>query len=186
MNTTFKPFKRLFLAFNLLMAFTLLLAMIPISASAASAGVECLETYKVTGHETIWRLVKKYDVSASRIAQANGLKPPYTLKIGQEICIPTKSAGSLSTSVSLSVSLSRDSVTIAGSGFPKAHTYNVKASSGGAWYRLVDNLRPDKNGELQKVRYKLPDELRGVQELSICLKDTSTNALNCVRATLPR
>ena len=54
-----------------------------------------------------------------------------------------------------------------------------------AWYVLVDNLRSDKNGALQKVRYKLPAELKGRTELTICLKDMGTDAQGCVKATLP-
>jgi len=181
MKTTSTPFARLALAFNLFMALALLFTM---AATPASAASQCTETHVVSAHDTIWRLVKEYGVPATRIAQANKLEQPYTLKVGQEVCIPPKSAGGLSATISISSTLTTDSITLTGSGFPKAHVYRVKARNAGTWYVLGDNLRADKNGDLQKVRYKLPAELRGQPELTICLKDMGTDALGCFTATL--
>jgi len=181
MKTTSTLLARLALALKLLMALALLFTMTPAPASAAP---ECSETHIVSAHDTIWRLVKEYGVSAARIAQANRLERPYTLKEDQELCIPPKSAGGLSATISISAILSSDSLTLTGSGFPKAHVYRMKARNAGTWYVLGDNLRADKNGDLQKVRYKLPAELRGQPELTICLKDMGTDALGCFTATL--
>lgn len=181
MQTTLIHSARLTTAIKLLLALALLFSMTPVSAYAAQ---ECAETHTVAAHETIWRLVKEYGVPASRIAQANGLEWPYTLKEGQKICIPPKSAGSLGSSVSLSAVLSKDSVTLTGSGFPKWHTYRVKALNDDTWYTLGDNLRADKNGAIQKTRYKLPAELKGKTALTICLKDMATDALGCFKASV--
>lgn len=182
MKITSNPFARFSLVFKLLLALALLFTMTPVPAFAAAG---CSQTHVVSAHDTIWRLVKEYGVPASRIAQANGLVWPYKLKVGQEICIPPKSAGGLSATISVSATLSSDSVTLTGSGFPKDHAYRVKARDAGVWYVLGDNLRIDKNGVLQKVRYKLPAELKGKSELTICLKDMGTDALGCFTATPP-
>jgi len=183
MQTSFTPFARLSMAIKLLLTLALLFAMTPVSAYAAQ---ECAETHTVTAHETIWRLVKKYGVSANRIAQANRLERPYTLKEGQKICIPSKSAGGLGANISVSATLSDGSVTITGSGFPKSHVYKVKGRDTGAWYVLGENLRVDKNGAIQKTRYKLPAELKGKTVLTICLKDMGTDAMGCFTATPPQ
>lgn len=182
MHRIFASLTRLAVATKLLLALAILFTVSPAPAYAAQ---ECAKTHVVEAHETIWRLVKEYGVPAARIAQANRLKRPYTLKEGQEICIPPKSAGSLGTNVSVSATLSSDSVTITGSGFLKAHVYKVKAQDAGAWYVLSENLRADKNGALPKTRYKLPAELKGKAVLTICLKDMSTDALGCFKAGRP-
>jgi len=174
---------RFALATKLLLALAILFTMNPIPAYAAQ---ECSETHVVAARETIWRLVKEYGIPAARIAQANRLERPYTLKEGQEICIPSKSAGGLGTNVSVSATLSNDSVTITGSGFPKAHVYKVKGQNTGARYVLGENLRVDKNGALPKTRYKLPAELKSKTALTICFKDMSTDAMGCFTATPPQ
>jgi LysM repeat protein len=171
---------RLVAAFELLLALALLFTAAVTPVSAAS---KCADTHTVEAHETIWRLVKDYGVPAARIAQANGLKRPYTLKVGQEVCIPYKSAGGLGDSVSVSVALTADSLAISGSGFPKAHVYRVKAGSAGDWTVLANVLRSDRDGAIREARFKLPDDLRGKTGLLVCLKDTSTDAVSCFTAT---
>ncbi len=176
------PFKPFAVIARLLLAAALLLAVIPLPASVALARAGCAATHTVSGPETIWRLAKQYGVPAMRIAKANNIKPPYTLTSSQQICIPAKTAGSLNTGVSISAALSKDSLTISGTGFPKLRAYNVKISSGSAWYKLTDILMTDKNGAIKEVRYTLPAELKGKAELTVCLKDTQTDALGCFKA----
>ena len=176
MKTPSTPIFRFTAVLQLLLALALLFTA---SVTPVAAASKCADTHTVEARETIWRLVKEYGIPAARIAQANGLVRPYTLKVGQEVCIPPKSAGSLGDAVSVSVSLTTDSLTIAGSGFPKAHAYRVKVRSAGAWSVLTGELRSGKDGLIQRTRYKLPDDLRGKTDLLVCLKDVGTNAMSC-------
>ncbi len=176
MNPISFPRARLKTVFELLLALALLFTTAVTPAAAAS---KCADTHTVEARETIWRLVKEYGVPAARIAQANGLKRPYNLKIGQQLCIPYRPAGSLGDSAVVDMTHSGDSLTISGAGFPKLHAFRVKVQNAGTWTVLAGDLRADRNGAIARTRYKLPAELKGKPVLQVCLKDLATDAMSC-------
>lgn len=51
-------------------------------------------TYTVRPGNTLYAIAQFFSTSVKAIAQANGLKPPYTIYPGQELVIPPKDAGS--------------------------------------------------------------------------------------------
>ena len=170
------PRARLTVVLELLLALALLFAVTVTPASAAS---KCSDTHTVEAHETIWRLVKEYGVPAARIARANGLTRPYTLKLGQQLCIPFRPADDLGDSAALDMTFSNDSLTISGSGFPKLHAYRVKVQNAGTWTVLPGDLRSDRKGAIARTRFKLPAELKGKPVTQVCLKDLATDAMGC-------
>ncbi len=77
--------------FGLLMVAALLAASIPQMAYAAPAPavtVTCARYHNVVSGDTISALSVTYDISVAELAAANDLKEPYTLIIGQQLCIP--------------------------------------------------------------------------------------------------
>ena len=51
-------------------------------------------TYTVRPGNTLYAIAQFFGTSVRAIAQANGLRPPYTIYPGQELLIPTKELGS--------------------------------------------------------------------------------------------
>ncbi len=49
--------------------------------------------YKVKTGDTIQDIAEKYDISWKKLATANKLKPPYTVKSGQDLKVPPKISG---------------------------------------------------------------------------------------------
>ena len=67
---------------------------IPRGGAGVSAGTGVSTrsgTYEVTFGETLFGVAYRTGTSASAIASANGLEPPYVLRIGQKLTIPGKS-----------------------------------------------------------------------------------------------
>jgi LysM repeat protein len=51
------------------------------------------QTYKVETGDTLFSIGQKFDIDWHNIADANDLKEPYTLEVGQEILIPETTEG---------------------------------------------------------------------------------------------
>ena len=60
----------------------------------AAVGAALAETYTVKPGDTLYDIGMKYGVEPDDIARANGLANPSALRVGQELTIPTGSAGS--------------------------------------------------------------------------------------------
>jgi LysM repeat protein len=61
-------------------------AYTPKSVSGSNSG-----TYTVRSGDSLWKIAKRYGVTSSKLAAANGINPSKTLKIGTQLVIPGKS-----------------------------------------------------------------------------------------------
>jgi LysM repeat protein len=57
------------------------------ATTPTSEGV-CRSTYKVRPGDNLFRIALSHDVSVAGIAANNSISPPYTIHVGQELCVP--------------------------------------------------------------------------------------------------
>lgn len=172
-----------------------------IAAPPAADDASCAKNYTVVAGDTLSAISAKYDVSVAEIATANNLKEPYTLSVGQELCIPgaaaatstatSESSGSSSTTSSgkgPSMTLSVDEsgmLTIVTKNFPTKSNYYVKVAPSGRGnlkYSKIGFLRTKKEGAVSKI-FKLPKDFRKVPALSVCVKNARTDDQLCQKVS---
>ena len=184
---SFYRIARLLLA---LVVFALFLALIlGVQTAFASSRRGCSEMHTVKSGESLAKIAQKYRVHWQAIAEANGLKDPYIVFVGDRLCIPERSRDAeyeggkapVSEAASLSITLVGKDVKITTYNFPKKHAYNVKVDDAGdnylRWSKLGILSLP-KDGNATKS-FELPRKLQTKQKLTVCLKDRVTDALIC-------
>jgi len=161
-----------------LVAFAALAAALPRPAQAAS-DVVCEKTITVKAGDTIYNLAKKYETTVNKIARGNDLEKPYTLTVGQTLCIPKERQPS--SNYTWSAVLKNGEVTVSGEKFKKQHPFHIKVREDfdSPWYKL-GKVTANKSGELEK-EFKLPKAVANANVLYVCLKDGVTDYLDCKR-----
>ena len=166
-----------FMLMSALLVVGLLAGAFPNAAQAATTS--CQATHTVKSGETLSQIARDFGVSLSRLAKANNLKSPYTLRVGQKLCIPVVAANS--SNFSWTPTYNGTQIAIKGSGFKKLATFFVKArEKDKSAYEKLFTAVSDKNGNMS-VKFRVPQDLRNKPALSICLKDNITNKLTCER-----
>jgi murein DD-endopeptidase MepM/ murein hydrolase activator NlpD len=173
--------------FGLLMVAALLAASMPQMAYAQT----CTRYHTVVSGDTLSGISVTYNISTAELAAANNLKEPYTLIIGQSLCIPgstTTSSGSTSTSSSSNapvVVVERDGkfLVIGVGNFPKKGNYYVKIKKGHwgtdtPWYK-IGIFRTKKNTDVTRS-FRLPSNFFDPSLITVCLKNAKTDGITCV------
>ena len=171
--------KKIFhITFALLLAFALFAAALPRPALAA-VDAACSDTITVKAGDTVYNLSKKYETTVNKLARANDLEKPYSLTVGQTLCIPK--APEPSSNYTWSAVLKNDQVTVSGEKFKKQVPFFIKVREDldEPWHKL-GKVVTSKSGELEK-QYKLPKSIAGASVMYVCLKDGITNYLDCKR-----
>lgn len=174
MNT--KPVSRIIqIALAIAVAFAFLGAIRPQAARAAV----CEDTYTVKEGETIFRIARKYDTTAYKIAKANNMERPYHLTVGEELCIPKVPAPS--SDYTWSATLKNGKVSVTGEDFKKSWSFflKVREDLDEPWYKL-SKIVTDKQGDMDASK-NLPKSISDAKFLYVCLKDGVTNYLDCKR-----
>lgn len=176
---------------GLLLILTFLMTSIPQKQPAIAA---CSYRYKVQGGDSLYKIASLYSVTLTELADANKLKEPYMIYVGQVLCIPpgaTKpqatEAAATTTTTETTAAKSKEAFTTFSIGgfiwvgmanFTKEHFYYLKAYGAGPGYWNYPNyqlgiFQTDKNGKYG-AWYRLPPEIRDKYRLTICVK----NAIN--------
>ena len=186
--------KRLTRFIYLFLVLALLAAAAPISASAAPAAqTVCATKHTVVSGETLSSIGVAYGVDWQDIAEANNLKDPYTLTIGQVLCIPGSAAdtpeegegddqvaaGGPTFTVTFDDNNFMNIKTI---GYPKSMSFIVRVSPlelrwGWLELEVIGRFSTDKNGGSDAL-IRVPKEYRD-QDLYICLKNATTDKIQC-------
>jgi len=172
------------------------LPQVALAAPAPSLLQTCAKYHTVASGDTVSSISVTYDVSITEIATANNLKEPYTLFVGQRLCIPgsatTTTTGSTSTSDSkktgFTVERQGNNLVITATNYPKKSNFYVKlkkgrVSSSEPWVKL-GILRTKKNSEITKT-FKLPKSFYNTAQFQVCLKNAKSDALSCQSFTSP-
>jgi len=165
----------------------LLAAATPQSASAQ----KCKFTHKVKAGESLIIIANLYQTDWLEIAEANDLKEPYALTVGQKLCIPDGVAPGSDDTVTavegaeptLEGMAAMMHVLVLVENFPKNKVYNVRVGDGPngslqSTFFKVGRLKTDKNGKFEGY-FRLPVDLHVQKELVVCLKDPFTDATYC-------
>lgn len=177
---TERTLKRLFhAAFAVVAVLAILAAAVPAPAQAAFPAATCDETYVVKAGETIYRIARKYGMTANRLAKTNNLEAPYTLTAGQTLCIPD--VAPVNTNASWTATYTEGNVKIVGSGFKKDYPFivRVRENDTATWYKL-GRFSTDDDGEISET-FKLPKAVAKLTALNVCLKSAVNDSLVCKR-----
>ena len=184
---------------SLFLVMVIVLAALPQSSMAATVlgatDASCKTTYTVKSGDYLIKIANAYDVDWRDLADANDLKSPYVVYSGLKLCIPrgsssgsTGTTSTTSTAAKITVTKSKNTVTISSSKLPTNNTYFVKVDNANnkklEWYR-VGILKTGKQSSL-KESFKLPDALRNTSSVNVCLKNMSNDAVMCNNSNLDR
>ncbi len=157
-------------------------------ASSPALAATCTINHTVASGDTLSSIAAKYNVSYQTIATANNLKEPYTIAVGQVLCIPgatttTTTTGTTTTASGKKLDLVHDGkfLTITASNYPKKAIFYVKAGSGiprTAELVKIGNLRLRKETSVTK-RFRLPSSLENAKVLTVCLKNAKDDSQSC-------
>jgi len=174
-------------ALGLLIVMAIILASVPQFASAATDAT-CQATYTVKSGDYLVKIAGEYEVTWLDIAEANDLKSPYVLIVGQKLCIPGKSTSGAtggttgsSGTASFTAAKSQNSLTITTSKFPTKSFYYVKVDDPrdkGIEWNKVGILSTGQETSVKKT-FSLPTEFRNAPSVLVCLKNIYTDAQIC-------
>jgi LysM repeat protein len=178
------------------LAVILVLSMLAISfpqaASAApvAADDDCKRPYEVKRLDTLNKISRFYGINVASIVAENDMDKPYTIYVGQQLCIPKKNISGApkiaskyanAYAVYFVAGRSGNDILIYTYNYPKT-TVSVKGENAGkSGWKLVTigEINIARVGNGKTMRFRLPTELR-VKKLLICLKDMTTGHLQCV------
>jgi LysM repeat protein len=171
----------------LILAITL--AVWPPVVRAAESDTACVQTYTVVKGDTLNSIARKFSVRFVYLVEANKLKEPYTIFIGQKLCIPksskvgvggTGTEGAFS-ALSFTVSHTKKGLVITTTNFPEKSNYVVKIDDLST--PQLDGIKIGrlvlKKGGSDKQAYDLPDKLLKATFLQVCLKNQINDQLYC-------
>jgi hypothetical protein len=201
MNTIRKNQKQVnFIAAGL--GLLLVLALLALSLPGPALAATCSRNYTVASGDTISKIAETYKVSVQELATANSLTTPYTIYIGQVLCIPATTSTSTSTSSSstsssstssstssgptLELSIIGNKILLEGSHFPGQNTYYVRiGEKNSTKSQKLGRVRSLKDGLVDGF-FLLPKPLRQARVIEICLKNVENDDLFCERLVQPR
>ena len=178
---------------SILLALSMLVPAVPAFAAPAEAidWDDCWWTYEVKRGDSLRSISNKYGINVGSIVDETELDPPYTIYVGQRLCIPKKNiknAPSVSTSrrnafaVYFTAGRDGNDILVYTYNYPKTTVLVKGENNGNSSWKLVDigRINISSSGNRKTVRLRLPTELR-VRNLLICLKDRKTGYLQCVK-----
>ncbi len=167
----------------------MLLALKPPVTAWAADEIPCVQYYTVQKNDTLNSIARKFSVKFNELVQANKLKEPYTIFVGQRLCIPKTSKvgpvgiGDWGTTDALyfTVRYTAKGFVITAVNFPPKSHFLVKiddlAVPGIEWVK-IGKLKVKKTGQVE-VAFELPEALRSATFLHICLKNQINDGLFC-------
>jgi LysM repeat protein len=171
----------------LLVVLSLLVALVP-AGVAGAASTKCDVTYTVKRGDTLTSVANKYSLDAKSVVQASKLGKPYTIYVGQKLCIPDnkdKDAPKIDDKYTkvpaayFTAGRSGNNVVIYTYTYPKTTVLakaGPAASTTSGYTKLgTASVQPNK-----AYKFELPDKLKNARNLRVCLKDRTTSYLQCV------
>jgi LysM repeat protein len=165
------------LALSVLLALTMLAAAVPQPALAATV---CVAHYTVKSGDTTSKIAHTFGLTWAEIAMANHMKAGDRLKVGQSLCIPSKSPST--TQAGMMTAMANGNIVIVDmSGFAARYIWNVNVSDTSKTVSgvfKVGRIIVPANTAV-KGAFKLPPELRKTPRLMVCVKNLTTDEKMC-------
>jgi LysM repeat protein len=165
------------------LAITALLALVMFTAALpqpALAATPCVAHYTVKSGDTTSKIAHIYNLTWAEIAQANNMKPSTKIKVGQSLCIPSKTSTTAKTGT-MTASANGNILTVKMTGFDKRYIWNVNVNATRntalGVFRVGRMIVPAKTSVAGA--FKLPQELRTTSYLTVCVKNVITNEKIC-------
>lgn len=174
---------------SVILMLTLVVSALPQMPAAA---VTCKFKHTVEAGDTIHYLANLYSVTWEEIAKANDLLPPYTITVGQVLCIPGGSAPAQSTKPanadkkpSLEVVPSLSHVYVSVENFQPKTSYFVRIfpRTEDVSYR-IGVFTTNKDGDFADW-FKIPGYVPRSANMGVCVKNAWTDAVSCVKYEEP-
>ena len=163
------------------------------AASPLAATATCAQNYTVVAGDTLSKVADTYNTTVAALAAANNLTSPYTLYVGQVLCIPgsstSGSSGSTTKStkptIKLEVGATRITVTVAN--FTAKRMFYVRIGPDrprpNDWYS-IGRMKVSKAGSATKS-FRIPKNLIPSKYLMVCLKNNVNDAVFCTKILNP-
>jgi LysM repeat protein len=165
----------------------LLVALVP-AGVAGAASAKCDTYYPVKRGDTLTSIASKYGLDTNTIVKASKLGKPYTIYVGQKLCVPDEKNKDAPTIDSKYTKVPAAYFTVGRSGnnlviytftYPKT-TVLVKAGAPASSTSGYSKLGTQAVQNNKSYKFALPDKLKNVTNLQVCLKDRTTSYLQCV------
>jgi LysM repeat protein len=159
-----------------------------VAVAAPAAKSKCGTPYIVKQGDTLANIGKKYDVSSYTIVNENNLKSPYTIYVGQKLCMPENNkSGSLAGKYANAQAAYFTAYFWAGGinvqpyNYPKTTVFVKVDNAGDRSKNFIKIGRLNtKNTGNNRVHYDLPTDLKSAKSLWVCLKNLTTDYNQCV------
>lgn len=181
--------RQLVVLMSIMLMVALAVGMLPQSAQAAPSLATCESKYTVQAGDTLTSIALTYGVDFFELANANNLKSPYEIFVGDVLCIPAGSSTSDDDDSSSSSTSTKkwefsrvgDYVVVKGNNLDKNRSYYVKVSNSlklfSPWYK-IGLFNNNKNINYSQS-YKLPRLLRDNIYVTVCTKSGTTDVVYC-------
>jgi len=173
--------------FSILIVLALLVSVVPQSVQAAPTAT-CSKMYTVATGDTLSKIALQFNVTQQALVDANNLKEPYVIVVGQTLCIPgtpttggTTSTGTTPKGPDFTVTRDGNRITVKLVNLTPKRPYIVKVGYDLRPSTIMTKLgtvRTNKVGAGQKS-FQFPKGLRNLTEYGMCLKDQVTDAVMC-------
>ena len=184
--------KRIQAGLVLLSAILILALLVSALPRPASAAVVCKFEHTVEAGDTIQYLANLYNVDWTEIAEANDLLPPYTITVGQELCIPggtapaaTQTAKDDKNPPAFDVVPSISHVYVSVENFAPKTSYYVRIfpRSADVSYK-IGVFTTNKEGDFADW-FKIPGFVPRSAKMGVCVKNAWTDSVSCVKYDEP-
>jgi LysM repeat protein len=170
---------------SVILALVLLASALPQTSAGA---VTCKFKHTVEAGDTIQYLANLYQVEWTEIAEANDLLPPYTITVGQVLCIPsgTEPAGTTNKKddknpPKLDIVPQMNHVYVSVENFAPKTSYYVRVfpRDANVSYR-IGVFTTNKEGDFADW-FKIPGYVPRSAKMGVCVKNVWTDAVSCVK-----
>ena len=171
--------RTIWMALSIVLVLSLLAVALPQPVQAATDAT-CVKTHTVKENETLRRIARTYEVRLWQLARANDIDDPYApLTVGDKLCIPGEVTFSTKSYWTATFS-TKGEVKIIGQGFKKTAPFilKVRENADTKQYKIT-KLVTTTTGTFKDTKYLVPKDLRDNPYLFICLKDGTTDAIQC-------
>jgi len=184
--------KQIHLRWALLSAILILTMLVSALPQMPAAAVTCKFKHTVEAGDTIHYLAQLYSVTWEEIAEANDLLPPYTITVGQVLCIPGGSEPAGTTKKdddgkepTLVVEPSLAHVFVSVENFQPKTSYYVRIfpRTQEVSYR-IGVFTTNKEGDFEDW-FKIPAFVPRSPTMGVCVKNAWTDAVSCVKYEEP-
>lgn len=167
------------MALSILLVLSLVAVALPKPVQAATDAT-CAKYHTVKEGETLRRIARTYEVRLWPLARANDIDNPYApLTVGDKLCIPGEVTFSTKSYWTATFN-TKGEVQIIGQGFKKNSPFilKVRENADTRQYK-VSKMTTTTTGTFKDTKYLVPKDLRDNPYLFICLKDATTDAIQC-------